>query len=232
MVPLKFPGFNPKMLTDTRTIPLSPVPEERPFMGLRLSQAASSLTDQVRLPVPEFQMLSVWLAGLDPPWVALKLMLAGVWAMVEAEPVCWGRTVRLTGTDRGLLVAPGADMVMVATWLPALTPVTFTVMRTVSESACPVEDPLIGLRVSQVASSLTVQARSPIPEFQMIRFWAGGLAPPWEAVKPMLAGLLAMVAVVAVALGRRIRFTGIVRGVLAEPGAEMVIVVLWFPAFI
>ena len=83
-----------------------------------------------------------------------------------------------------------------------------------------------------MASSLTVQARSPMPEFQMVRFCPGGLAPPWEAVKPILAGLLAMVAVVAVALGRRIRFTGTVRGVLADPGADIVIVVVWFPALI
>ena len=96
------------MSTDAITLSASPV--ELPLVGLRLSQVASSLTDQLSVPPPEFQMLNVWLDGLAPPSVAVKLKLDGLYDMVGRG----GFMVRLTGTVCGVFVAPGAEMVMVA----------------------------------------------------------------------------------------------------------------------
>ena len=64
------------MPTETVTASVSPV--ELPPFGLRVSQVASSLTDQFKVPPPEFWMFRVWLDGLDPPCVALKLKLDGL----------------------------------------------------------------------------------------------------------------------------------------------------------
>jgi hypothetical protein len=96
------------MSTETVTLSVSPV--ELPLVGLKLSQAALSLTDQLSVPPPEFQMLNVWLDGLDPPWVAVKLKLDGLRDMVGGA----GFMVRLTEAVCGVFVAPGAEMVMVA----------------------------------------------------------------------------------------------------------------------
>ena len=73
--------------------------------------------------------------------------------------------VKLTGTVLGVLVAPGAEMVMTAGYLPLDIPAMFTVA--VTESCSPVELPLGGDRVSQTALSLTDQLSVPPPEFQI-----------------------------------------------------------------
>ena len=96
------------MSTETLTGSCSPV--ELPLAGLRLSQVASSLTDQLRVPLPEFQISKVWLDGLAPPWVAVKLKLDGLRDIVGGA----GFMVRLTEAVCGVFVAPGAEMVMVA----------------------------------------------------------------------------------------------------------------------
>ena len=57
----------------TATEPL-PVPEA----GLRVSQAALSLADQLRVPPPVLLMLTVWAAGLLPPCWAVKATLVGL----------------------------------------------------------------------------------------------------------------------------------------------------------
>jgi len=85
---------------------------ELPLVGLKVSQLALSLTDQLSVPLPEFHMLNVWLDGFDPPWVALKLKLEGLYPMVGF--VGGGSMIRLTGIVRGVFVAPDAEMVMVA----------------------------------------------------------------------------------------------------------------------
>ena len=64
------------MSTETVTLSVSPV--ELPLVGFKLSHVALSLTDQLSVLPPEFQMLSVWLDGLAPPWVAVKLKLDGL----------------------------------------------------------------------------------------------------------------------------------------------------------
>jgi len=68
------------MFTEAVTTSCSPV--ELPFGGAKVSQAALSLTAQLSVPAPEFQISNVFAAGFDPPAVALKLKLAGLKAMV------------------------------------------------------------------------------------------------------------------------------------------------------
>ncbi len=53
-----------------------------PLAGLTLSQGALSLAVQLSVPPPVLVMLSVWLAGLLPPAVAVKLRLVGLTPMV------------------------------------------------------------------------------------------------------------------------------------------------------
>jgi len=70
----------PEMSTDTETLSVSPV--EFPLVGFNVSQSfgedASSETDQFSVPDPSFQMVKVWLGGLEPPSTALKVKLAGL----------------------------------------------------------------------------------------------------------------------------------------------------------
>jgi len=68
-----------------------------PEAGLRLSQAALSLTVQLRVPPPVFVMESVLAAGFAPPCVPLKVRLDGLRLMVgDVDPEV---TVKVTGTD-------------------------------------------------------------------------------------------------------------------------------------
>ena len=99
-----------ELLTDTFTLSVSPV--DVPLDGLRLSHVASSLTDQLSVPPPEFHMLNGWLEGEGfDPWAVLKLKLGGLWDIIGSAG---GIIVRDTGTDLGVLVAPDAEIVMVA----------------------------------------------------------------------------------------------------------------------
>ena len=83
---------------------------ELPLGGSSLSQAALSLSDQLSVSMPEFQMSSVSGAGFEPPSTAVKLRLPGSNDIYGVdEPIC-----RLTGTFCGLLSAPSAVMVMSA----------------------------------------------------------------------------------------------------------------------
>ena len=51
-----------------------PVPEA----GVAVNQAALSLADQVKIPPPVLLMITVWVVGLAPPWVATKERLVGL----------------------------------------------------------------------------------------------------------------------------------------------------------
>jgi len=55
------------------TVPL-PVPEA----GLTVNQVAVSLALQFKVPPPVLLIVRLWLAGLLPPWVAVKEKLAGL----------------------------------------------------------------------------------------------------------------------------------------------------------
>ncbi len=62
-----------------------------------------------------------------------------------------------------------------------------------TESCSPVETPLVGDKVSQVALSETDQFKVPPPEFQTSKVWFEGLDPPWVAMNEKLVGEKAMV---------------------------------------
>jgi hypothetical protein len=54
------------------------VPFPVPEAGLTVNQAALSLAVQVKVPPPVLLTLTVWVAGLAPPWVAAKARLVGL----------------------------------------------------------------------------------------------------------------------------------------------------------
>jgi hypothetical protein len=72
------------------TAPL-PVPEA----GLSVNQAALSLADQLSVPLPVLLMVTVWVAGLVPPWVAAKERLVGL------APMAGGTGAAGDGVDDG-----------------------------------------------------------------------------------------------------------------------------------
>ena len=78
---------------ETVTTSVSPV--EVPEVGFRLSQAASSEADQLRVLPPELEIFRDWSGGLGPSCVAEKLKLEGLKAMVGGG----GLTVKVTGMD-------------------------------------------------------------------------------------------------------------------------------------
>lgn len=75
----------------TVTVPL-PVPEA----GLTVNQAALSLALQLKVPPPVLLMVTVWVAGLAPPCVAVKEKLAGLAPIAGGTGVAV--TVNVTGT--------------------------------------------------------------------------------------------------------------------------------------
>jgi len=81
-----------------------------PVVGLSVNHAALSLTDQFNVPVPVLLILRAWLAGFAPPAVAVKLKLVGLTPIVGL--LAGGLTVKVTGTDKGELVAPVAVTVI------------------------------------------------------------------------------------------------------------------------
>jgi hypothetical protein len=66
------------MFTEVVTLSVSDWPVEEPLVGFKVSQAALSLTDHLRLLTSEFHTFRVWLGGVGPPWVTVKRRLAGL----------------------------------------------------------------------------------------------------------------------------------------------------------
>ena len=66
----------PVIFTETVTL-LGAVP----LAELKFSQVALSVAVQLSVPVPPLVIASVWLAGLEPLWAALKLKREGLTAM-------------------------------------------------------------------------------------------------------------------------------------------------------
>jgi hypothetical protein len=110
IVALYVPAFSPEILAETLTVLVLLTPVDEPDVGDNVSQLASSLTPQFRVPPPEFQMLSVLFDGLVPPTVPLKVKLLGEKLIVGDA----GDRFRVTGTVRGVLEAPVAVIVIVA----------------------------------------------------------------------------------------------------------------------
>ena len=76
------------------TVPL-PVPDA----GESVNHAALSLAVQLSVPPPVLLMLTVWVAGLMPPWVAAKEKLVGLAPMAGGTGTVV--TVNETGTMTG-----------------------------------------------------------------------------------------------------------------------------------
>ena len=75
-----------------------------PLAGVTASQGWLSDAVKLRLPPPEFVTFTVWAAGFVPPWVPLKVRLAGATASTGVA----GFTVSVTSTVLGEPVAPAA----------------------------------------------------------------------------------------------------------------------------
>ena len=153
------------------------------------------------------------MAGLLPPWVAVKETLAGL------EPIAGGTGAAATVKATGMLtvVAPAALSVMLSLYLPAGKVPVATVAVTV-----PVPAPAAGLRDSHVACSLAFQFKAPPPVLLIVRVWAAGFAPPCWAVKDRLVGLIPIAGGTGAAV--TVNITGTVTGV--APGALRVIIPL------
>jgi hypothetical protein len=168
------PAARPAVLTLAVTAPL---PE--PDAGLKVSQVALSLADQLRVPPPVLLMLSTWAAGLLPFCVAANEKLVGLAPM--ADGVGAAAIVRATGMV--LDGTPLAVTVMVAFTVPAARPAVFTLAVT-----APLPEPDAGLKVSQVALSLADQLRVPLPVLLTLSTWAAGLLPFCVVVNDRLVG--------------------------------------------
>ena len=83
----------------------APVPV--PVPGVCPSQAASSLTLQLRVPPPVLLILSVCAAGFPPPWVAANDSVVGLAPMAGGTGAA--ATVKATGMVTGLAAAAERD---------------------------------------------------------------------------------------------------------------------------
>ena len=90
-VPLWLPAVKEPVLALNVTAPF-PVPEA----GLNDNHAALSLAIQLSVPPPVLAILKVWVAGLAPPCVAVKVKLVGLAPMVGGTGAVV--TVNVTGT--------------------------------------------------------------------------------------------------------------------------------------
>ena len=82
-------------------------------------------------------------------------------------------TVRVTGTDTGLLPAPGAVIVMVSEYVPAPRLSALELMAAVSDVPEAPVVPLKGLTVSQFSVAAAVKLRLP-PGLVSVRLWGAG----------------------------------------------------------
>jgi hypothetical protein len=149
------PRLNPAVFTLAVIVPLL-----EPDVGLTVNHVASSLAVQDPFDVT----VSDWLAGLATPWVAVKVRLLGDTVNEAAE------TVRVTLT---VLVVPPPVTVMVAVFVP-----TRALANMILAVIVPLPVPVVGLRVSQTASSLAVQ----LPFDVTVTDRLAGLEPPCTPV--------------------------------------------------
>lgn len=102
------PAARPLRLALAETVPAL-VPE----VGESVSQAALSPTVQDNVPVPVFEIVKDWVAGLAPPAVPVKARLLTL-RPITGLAVGAGLTVRVTGMTCGVFAAPEAAMVTAA----------------------------------------------------------------------------------------------------------------------
>ena len=91
-------------------------------------------------------------------------------------------TVKVTDTVRGVLVAPAAVTVIVALWVPAVTPARFTVAVRVPGAVDPE-----AVRISHPALLPAPQLMVPPPVLVTLSVWAEGFAPPCTPLNVRLA---------------------------------------------
>ena len=91
-------------------MPTVSVPEPTPEVGETVSHGLPEVADQARVPPPALVKLAVWEAGVLPPRVYEKLILADE---SDIEGGCVAVTVSTTATVCGLFAAPGAVTVIV-----------------------------------------------------------------------------------------------------------------------
>lgn len=168
MEALYVPVANPAVLMDAVTGSVSVVIV--PDAGLKVNHAALSATDQVKVLPPLLVTFTVIAVGFPAPCTALKDKLVGFSPMDGLGAVL---TVNVTGTARGVFVAPPAETVIVPVWVPAVRPAVATLMLSV-----PAPVPDAGLRLSQLVFSVAVQLSVPLPELEIEIVLAAGLLPP------------------------------------------------------
>ena len=137
-----------------------------------------------------------------------------------AEEVAGADTVSVTGTVCGVLVAPPVAVnVIIALYVPAVSPDVFTVTEIGSVSVVVV--PEAWLKVNQAALSAINQVKVSAPPLVIFTDLATGLPAPCIAVNDKLAGLSPIVGLGAAVT---VKLTGTVRGVFDAPVAAIVIV--------
>src|SRR5206468_616737 len=124
-------------------------------------------------------MVSVWLAGFAPPSTPKNVKLVGERPIAGAAAA----TVSVTVAVCGVLAAPLAVTVIVAVWVPAVSPVVLNASVTAPESV-----PLVGVSVSQGASSAAPTRRASDLMLLMVSVWLAGFAPPSMAKNVKLVG--------------------------------------------
>lgn len=190
------------------TVPV-PVPE----VGECESHAALLLTVQVSVPPPVFLTASDCGVGFPLPCCAVKVRLPGV------TPIAGGTAAAVmvseTVTVCGVLVAPEAVMVMGVLMVPTDKPDVLTATDIVPDPV-----PEAGLRLSQLAFSVAVQFRVPLPELETEIVLLAGLLPPCTAEKDNVVALKPMVGVGAAVTSK---LTVTICGELAAPVPTIVI---------
>src|SRR5882762_7547674 len=86
-----------------------------PVVALRPSQFDVTLADQPRTPVPRFETWKVCGVGFKPEGTK-KFKLVG------ATDITAVFTASVTGIEMGEFVAPGADSIIVALYVPSVNP--------------------------------------------------------------------------------------------------------------
>jgi hypothetical protein len=196
IVPLYVPAVRlPKVIRAVNVCVLAPLTLPEGDAGTRLRKALPSVTDADQLSVlpagPLSEMVTVWSAGLVPPWTAEKLN------DVEDKPMVGGGgdTVNVTAMSCGVFVAPVAVTLMFPVYVPAVRDpkVTFAVMVWVVD---PVMLPEVGAtRLKNVAPLVTDadQLSVPDPVLEMVTVLSAGLEPPCTAEKLRDVGAKPMV---------------------------------------
>ena len=175
---------SPPVLTLTVTVfgPVPVVPED----GVTVSQGASSLIVQFKVPRPLFVILRVCGVGLDPPSIPTKESVVGLLLIFGVGAT----TVRLTCMWRDVVVAPEVEIVIVPVYVLAGNPEMFT-MTLITSLFFVLPD--VGVTVSHGASSVADRLSCPLPVLVMFNVCEDGFAPPCTAVKDKSAALTSLV---------------------------------------